>query len=454
MFRYLSILTFVLFSPLSATQEFTVESMKHHLSKENPYIYAALGKKYVTQERLNYVKGVYDTKIVAKYDEKEYPYSNGTYYGASLEKPTEIGIDLSAGYRYAYGTQEYNNIKTGENGEFIVAAHIPLVSLLNQIDARRLTLGLTQMNLKKTDFEFKEAMRNFYFTLMSEYYTLLHNKELAQIAQDVLNKVQKREKFLVTNVAKGNLAEIVLLEARQQVIHAQQNQISAQRAYENKFVEFLKHLNLPKEEFDARYHLPLLPDIEQQSFNLEDSLGVAIKNRPDFKMLNTEIEKLLLENKNNERMKYPEIDIGLYGVYDVDNIEDRSGFKLSLNMSFPIEQSQYNGKSAEIKESMKIINNDKEIRLLELKSDLQNIINSLHTVVINIQNAKEESSLLKRLESAERRKYELGSSTLFLLNQRETLSMQVDKKVLQYKLEYQLLYQAYKRIISLHTLEG
>lgn len=449
-------LIFILFgwNSLYATEQFTLESIKQYLTQENPYIYSALAKKYLTQEKVNYAKGAYDTTLTAKYDEKEYPYSDGTYYGASLEKPTEIGVDLSAGYRYAYGTQEYNNIKTGKNGEFLVAAHVPLISFVNQIDARRLALGLSQINLKKTDFEFKEAMRNFYFSIMSEYYTLLQSRELLQLSKELLEKVQKRELFLQTHVSKGNLAKIVLLEARQQVIHAKQNYLSRQRVYENQFTEFLKHLNLSKEKFHASYHLPSLPAIQQKSFHLEDSFALALKHRPDLKMLETEIEKLLLKNKNNERKKYPQVDLGLYGVYDVDDIEDRSGFKLSLNISLPLARNQYSSKNAEIKESIKIVNNDKQIRLLELKTDLEKIINSLHTVLVNIKNAKEESTLLLQLEEAEKRKYKLGASTLFLLNQRETLTMQARKKILEYKLEYQLLYQAYKRIISLHALEG
>jgi outer membrane protein TolC len=243
----------------------------------------------------------------------------------------------------------------------------------------------------------------------------------------------------------------VLLEAKQQVIHVRQDYIAAQRAYENVFVEFLKYLNISQEQFDALYHLPLLPQVKQENFELETSLATAMKNRADFSMLNTEIEKLLLQNKNNERKKYPEVDVGLYGVYDAN---EQSGFKVSLNMSFPIAQNQYSGKNAEIKESIKVINNDKDIRLLELKADLKSIINSLNTVQKNVQNAQDESELLKKLEDAERRKYELGSSTLFLLNQREMLSMQGQKKVLQYKLEYQLLFESYKRIVSMHSLES
>lgn len=450
MLQKLFLLSLVASVQLCATEAFTLESMKKYLNEENPYVYRAIGKKYVAQERLSGTEGLFDTKIVAKYDEKDYPVTDGSYYGASLEKPTEIGIDLSAGYRYAYGTQEYNNIKTGKNGEFIAGAKIPIIALLNQIDERRLRVGLTKMDLQNSDYEYKEAMRGLYFRLMSDYYLLLNNKALVTISEEMLQKVEKRRTFLESNVEKGNLPEITLLEASQQVINAKQNLLSSKRAYENKLTELLGYLNLSKEKFDALYHLPKLPDALEKELTFDDSFQTAIQRRADFKIFNTEIEKLLLENKNNERKKYPEVDLGLYGVQDVN---EESGFKLSLNMSFPIAQSEYRAKSAEIQESIKVVNSDKETRLIELKIDLQNIINSLNIVQQNLQSAQEETLLLEKLESAERRKYELGSSTLFLLNQREIATMQSRRKIVSYKLEYQLLLESYKRIINEYTPE-
>lgn len=435
---------------LCATQEFSLEIMKQHLTQENPYIYSALGKKNVSQEQLNYTLGQYDTKIVAKYDEKDYPSTYGTYYDIGIEKPTESGIDFSLAYRHADGTQEYNNIKTGENGEFIVGAKIPLISLLNRIDQRRLSVGLAKMNLQKTDFEYKEAMRSFYFTLMSNYYTLLYDKGVLKLSEEILEKMEKRKDFLKKSVEQGNLPKVTLLEASQQIINAKQSYISAKRACENRIIGFIKYLNLSKEEFERLYHLPSLPNVQQEYFNIDDAFTSALKHRGDIQVLNTEIEKLHLENKNNKRAQYPEFNVGLYGLYDAN---EESGFKVSLDMSFPVEQNQYRGKNAEIKESLKLVSNAKSLQLLEIKTDLLNVINSLHTLVENILSSQEEIVLLLELEKFEKRKYLLGSSTLFLLNQRETLTIKAQKKVLRYKLEYQLLYQSYKRIISLHSLE-
>ncbi|MBN2816430.1 MAG: TolC family protein [Campylobacterales bacterium] len=449
-FRVSFILSLLLCS-LEATEEFTIDEMRTYLTPENPYIYSSLGKKFVNEQKLIYAQGAYDTNLVAKYDEKDYPYTDGNYYSAGLEKATESGVEFSGGYRYAEGTQEYNNIKTGKNGEFLLGAKVPLLSVLNRIDERRLQLYLAQMDIKNADYAYKESMRSLYFTIMSEYYRLLYNNALLEVAKAMYLKVEKRKEFLEKRVKEGTLPQISLYEAKQQLIHAQQDFTNIQRAYESNFIEFLKYMDLSKESFYAQYTLPTLPEPTPLVLSEEEAMSKALTMRSDFKIFDTEIEKLMLEQKNNELKKYPKLDIGLYGVYDVN---DETGFKLSLNMSFPIEQNRYDGKNAQIQESIKIINSDKEIRLRELKADLQRIMFTLNTLEENISNAKEERELLQALESAERRKYSLGSSTLFLLNQREIATVQAEKKILQYKLEYQLLYESYKRIISMHTLES
>jgi outer membrane protein TolC len=442
-------LSLVLICELYATETFTLEEMRKYLTPQNPYIYKGLGQKQIMKEQLKFEEGVFDTKLLAKYDEKEYPDSTATYYSASLEKPTESGVDLTAGYRYAHGVQEFNNIKTAENGEFIAGVKIPIIAVLNKIDERRVRVGLTKMDVEKREYEFQESMRAFYFKLLSEYYLLLRNKSLLEISEEMLVKVEKRRGFLESNVARGNLPEIALLEASQQVIQTKQTLVTQKAAYQNKLTELLTLLGISQEKFDSLYHLPSLQAQKETLASLEESRESATNKRADFKIFDTEIEKLHLENKNNERKKYPELNLGLYGVQDMHN---ESGFKLSLDMSFPLARTEQRAKSAQIQEHLKVMNNEKEMLLIELTRDLQNIINTTDAVEKNLKSAKEEVILLERLEAAERRKYELGSSTLFLLNQREMLTMQAKRKLTEYTFEYQLLLESYRRIINTSEL--
>ena len=52
----------------------------------------------------------------------------------------------------------------------------------------------------------------------------------------------------------------------------------------------------------------------------------------------------------------------------------------------------------------------------------------------------------------ERKKYELGSSTLFMLNQREMQTLKTQKKLLKYKLDELLNHQQYIKETNLYPL--
>jgi ATP-dependent exoDNAse (exonuclease V) alpha subunit len=118
-------------------------------------------------------------------------------------------------------------------------------------------------------------------------------------------------------------------------------------------------------------------------------------------------------------------------------------------MNFPIARNQYSAKKAEISHALSRVDILKKIQLLELKTDLKTILNSLNLIIKNFHNAKEETQLLLQLQGLEKKKFTLGSSTLFTLNQREVRTIEAEVTLLNYKLQYHLLLQTYKKIIGI-----
>lgn len=454
MIRKSIILTSIVVYSAFSQELFTEDEIKKYMTHENPYVYISLGKKNIYEQKLNYVMGEYDTNVLAKYEDKEYPVSYGKYYTLGIEKPLENGVDMSVSYRYADGTQEYNNIKTSQDGEIVFGVKVPVFSLLNQIDKRRLNVGLAYNDVVKTDFQYKESMRSLYFNITQNYYKLLYLRSLSEIYKRLLLKVEKRYAFLKQGVEKGNISEMKLIELKQQVINREQMVISADTNYNNQFINFIKFINLSKKNFDEKYILPELPKIEATNIKFESAMDIALQNRVDLKIFNNEIEKINLKQKYTQLLKYPDLHVGLYGVYDMKNDSeyyDQTGFKVTLNMSFPIEQSKYSANNLENKYSLTLLDANKKRFFIELETNLKKIISSLYTLEKNIENSQNELELIKKLENMEKKKYELGSSTLFMLNQREIQTIETEKKLLKNRLEYLLIYQEYINETNLYS---
>ena len=63
----------------------------------------------------------------------------------------------------------------------------------------------------------------------------------------------------------------------------------------------------------------------------------------------------------------------------------------------------------------------------------------------NIDLGRKETQIVESLEKMENKKYEVGSSDLFQVNQREIISLEVKRKQLEYRLNALMIKQEIKR---------
>ncbi len=429
-----------------ATELFTQEDITRYLTIENPFVYTAVGQKYIYKEKEQYQLGGFDTNLGVKYDKKDYPLSEAEYFSAGIEKPIENGMEFSLNYRKAEGTQEYNNIKTGDDGEVLLGVKIPVFSVANNTNKRKLALDSSRLDTRKMDYKAQDNLRLLYSKIIEGYYELLFYHQNKGLVTKLLDKARRRVSIIEKRVDAGSLPQIALLEANQQVLNREQRLLVTKNQYENALSSFLKYLNIDVEYFNQTYTLPLLSDLKENDIPPEVSFEKALENRPDLKVYANEIKKLDLENTFTSISKYPNLDIGVYGVHD---FEYENGFKITLGMDFPLERRKYTGKSLEIKKSIQNVQKEKEQQIIMIKTDLQIIKNSMGTLLLNIDNSEKEVDLVQKLEDAEEKKYLLGTGNLFMLNQREIYTLQIKKKLLQYNLDYLRLVQESNKVMGI-----
>jgi outer membrane protein TolC len=421
---------------LEAKEFFKPENISEYLTESNPFVSTIVNREHIAKEKIGYYKGAFDTRISTKYDNKEYPATTGEYSELFAKKRIENGLELYAGYRKSEGTQEYNNIKTGKKGEMQLALKMPVIELFKGINSHKAKLDIAILDSDKFKLNSKNGLRLLHFEVLKAYYLLLYSASVLEFEQQLLNKAEKRRGFIERRVKAGSLPEISLLEAEQQIVNREQRLFVAQTDYENSFTDFVKYLNISKNDFSRKYKLNSDLKISIERFSFDEAFETAKENRPDLKMLDFDKKRLQVERSSAELLKYPKVNLTLYGVHD---IKYGNGFKVSIGMDFPIERSKYHSKIGEYTKSIENVQQSEEKRVIEIKTAIQNIISSLDILESNIRNAGREIELVKRLEEAESKKYKVGSSSLFLLNQREIYTLETEKKNLKYKLNYTLL---------------
>ncbi len=424
---------------------FNKKDIAHYLTLKNPFYYSAVGEKFIYEEKEKYHLGAFDTKLKAKYDNKDYAVSEGEFLNLGVEKPIDHGIDLTLDYRKATGVQEYNNIKTGKEGELLLGVKIPVFSVIEDINERKYNLNSASIESKKINSVTHDNLRMLQYEIIYSYYKLLYYKGVFSLVDDLLSNGKKREKYIRTTVKSGAMSEISLLEIEQQIINREQNLLSVKNVYEGALLEFLKYLNLDSKTFFKLYALSSLQNSSHKHKGVKEAIQFALDHRPDLKVYDYDKEKLMLDERYSNLLKYPDLKLALYGSHD---IQYGNGFKFALEMDFPVEQSKYRAKSLEIQSSLLNIEKKTEMKIINIKITVRNIINTLKTLLDNIKSSQAEIRLVEKLEDAENKKYRLGSSTIFMVNQREVYTLQVKQKLLKYHFDYLILQEELNKEIN------
>ena len=117
-------------------------------------------------------------------------------------------------------------------------------------------------------------------------------------------------------------------------------------------------------------------------------------------------------------------------------------------MDFPLERRGYEGKKVEIQKGIAQLEEEQNRLKLELKTNLTNLLYSRDVLSENIRQVQKEIGLVDKLEEVENKKYRLGSSNLFQVNQREMYTLKVKQKQLEYYLNSLLIQQEIRKEIG------
>ena len=435
MMKYFFILL-LLISPLAAKKIFHKDNILKYFNKDNPYFYNIVGQIYVREAEENFALGALDTQINTKYDNKKYPITDGTYQYADITKPLMNGIEFSLAYRNAQGTQEYNNIKTGKNGEMLAGIKIPVFSLVNNISKSMVDIGQSKLNTQYDKETSRVNINTLYLNIFKAYYQILLYKEIYRTEKELLDKAKKNKRFISRHIQVGKLPTIALAEVESLEIQRTQRFLYAKNEYENAKNTFLQYLGISKNVFDKKFRLPSLsyklPYVPSTNLALE----TALNNRSELKQIHYLKKKNTLNKEFNILEKYPKLNIGIYGSHDFQYNE---GYKVTFDLSMPIERRRYQGRDEALQKQALLLDSKKSTLVREIKTQIDNTLQKMRMIKETISLSKKEISLAKKVENAENKKFKEGVTTLIFVNQREMSTLYSKQKLLKYYYELLIL---------------
>ena len=391
---------------------------------------------------LQLARGGFDPKLYADVSQKYFKGSQ--YYGllkSGVKLPTWYGLTLEAGYEDNDGVFLNPEATVPDAGLYNAGVSLTLGRGLF-IDERRAALQQANIAQELAVAEREYLLNSILYNAGQDYYEWFSAFHLLTIAEDALELAITRREAIAVGVRVGDRAAIDTLEAGIQVQNRLLTLADAQLDYTTATARLSVYLWV-----DGVLPLELTDDVRPPELSRSaadylldsqlpapDSLtGHPAIRRYQFEIQQTEIDRrLALEDlKPTVDLSYNLLAAGPADRKEGDGLYRSGDYKWGLNAEFPLFLRKARGKLAltDIKlaeANFKLRNQQAQ---LEYKAYEALVTRDVLTdqLGISTQNVNDYDQLLR----GERRKFDLGESSLFLVNQREQKYLEARRKLVE-----------------------
>ncbi|MGB0176533.1 MAG: TolC family protein [Owenweeksia sp.] len=382
-------------------------------------------------------RGAFDPKTFADVGQKYF--DDKTYYSrvhGGLKIPTWFGLEVAGGFQQNDGVFLNPAETLPEDGLWYAGITVPLGQNLF-IDQRRTELRKAKIYRESTEAERQVLLNELLLNAGKVYWNWFQAYHAREVYRDAVIAAQQRLGAVKLSAKLGDRPQIDTLEAGLQLqnrqMDLQQAELEVTNASAALSVYMWEEGSIPLEP--AAGTQPSPPDSINSETPIVD-FESFIQNHPELQQYRYKIKQLELDKRlKKERLK-PEVNLKYNALLEPVGTEtwenyNSANYTWGLEFSFPLFLRKERGalKMADIY----IRESEYELQYKEqaLRYQLQTAVNEWQTTGSQLdifrRTVRDYESLLK----GERRKFEAGESSLFMVNSRELNLINSQVKLLQ-----------------------
>ena len=373
-------------------------------------------------------RGGFDPKIVADYNRKDF--KDSEYYDlfdAKLKIPTWYGIELNAGFERNEGIFLNPENFLPDDGLFSAGISVDIGQGF-WINERMATLRKAKFFRQQTQADRDLLINQVIYDASLAYFKWLQAYQDAITFEQFVSNAQLRYEGIQKNVEVGESAQIDATEA---FISLQNRQLSLEQASVRLFNAGMQLSNFLwlNNETPLELEDNVIPNLEIQS-EIDISLQIAgqsletftVTNHPKLQSLNLKLEALEVDRSLKANKLLPKLKLEynfLTETPDIGNSFLANQYKGGVNFSFPLFLRKERG---DLKLSKLKIRNT-ELDLITTELTIQNNVKAIYK---ELDSYTRQNTLIadivtnyQVLLTGEERKFQLGESSIFLVNSRE-----------------------------------
>lgn len=406
----------------------TLDEVLRSSARAAPQIVEALARVRSAESRALSAEGAFDTVFEAEGKSRALGYYDGTVVSGRATRPlTDNGGYVYGNYRVTRGdfpVYEDENY-TNRLGEVKVGA---LYALMRDrlIDERRTRRALAGGDIDIARFEREAVAIGVQRRAIDAYQTWVAAGQRLRAYRDLLDLSERRRGGLARQIQLGARPDILLTENDQNLVRRRGLVVRA----EGDFRAAANALSLYYRDAAGN---PLLVGAERLPGNGAALAGPQVAavragvadRRPDLQLLLARIDQGFARLALAENDLRPRLDLRGDVGKDVGPVGRGGSSRTSLEaaigfrFSVPLQNRAARGRVGEAQAEIDALGARSRFVRDQIAVEVEGIVINVAAAERLVAIAEQERQLAERLATAERRRFELGSSDFFLVNQRE-----------------------------------
>ncbi|MFY0673559.1 MAG: TolC family protein [Bacteroidia bacterium] len=443
----------LVFGTLSAQDSLTLKDFLSGVYNNHPLFGSAALNVDMAQGKLMAARGNFDPKIEYNSLSKEFKGTN--YYNHSLTQlkiPVYSGIQVKAGYELNSGYYLNPELTTPTEGLFFTEISVPLLEglLINQ---GRAEVMMQQAKLKQSEHELQLAQNDLVYMISSAYWEFVASNELLGLYTEAVKVAENRFDFVKKTYGLGKYAAIDTVEAYMEW-QRRLSLLNEKRAAYNYTSYALSNQNWTSDSLElvkfnpSWQHVFRVDSINNMASQVQVSRHPAVM-KIDEKLSAVSIDRTL-QRQNilpDLTLRYKPLTQGGQGLqYSSEN------FTWGASFSMPLFFRKELGKLKATESKVDQVLYERMFKVQTLSNDIQAYKNAME----NWQNAMIAQRLnvlsAERMLDAEKRKLELGSASIFMVNYRERYLLEAQEKLIKARKEFNKAQSAYLNKLGIDIL--
>jgi putative endopeptidase len=440
----------------SGAAPLTLREVLASVDRHYPLLEAAQQDVAAAQGAAQEAEGGFDLSWRSRATLAPLGYYNNMRLDSIVELPTQLwGLRAYGGWRLGDGSFPVydGKLQTNNRGEARAGLFLPILRG-GSTDRRRTELEVTNIGIAAAQAGVAEKRIEYARASAQRYWSWVAAGQRLQITRTLLALAVERDAGIATRAARGDLSEIERTDNARAILKRQAQLVAAERSLAREGYALSLYLRSPDGQplVPPAERLPTaFPEPTELSGSPRDKADQAVSRRPEIARLQLQGRQLSAQRAlhRNDRLPGLDLQVGVSQDFGTGSpTREPAELEVSVLLDIPIQNRTARGKLAQTE--AKLAKNAAETRMARdrVEVEVRDAMNAVNMAFRGVAIARREVELARRLEQAERQRFDLGASSILVVALREQASFDAAQREVGALAEYQVAHAAYRAALT------